>query len=298
MPRLRLTRVGIAAALYASATRTAVRIGGICVALSLGLGAPAVAQDSRVSHCIAIAEAAPGLDYLHKASWRDPVPDDEVRISYLDHSMMLIQTAGGLSAVTDYAGHLGSADLVPDVVTMNHAHSSHWTASPDARIPHVLRGWGDGRTPNLHHLDLGEMLVRNVPTDIRSTWGEGVERYGNSIFVFEVAGLCIGHLGHLHHEPTPEQYAALGRLDIVMAAVDGGMTMDLDTMTAILGRLRSSIVIPMHWFGAATLDRFLDRMAGSFEVRRDGVTSLTVGLRSLPARPTIVVLEPRLLAGD
>ncbi len=49
--------------------------------------------------------------------------------------------------------------------------------SPDPAIPHVLRGWGDGRTPTEHHLDLGEMLVRNVPTDIRSGFAsDGVER--------------------------------------------------------------------------------------------------------------------------
>ncbi len=66
------------------------------------------------------------------------------------------------------------------------------------------------------------MLVRNVSTDIRSQFG-GTEDRGNSIFVFEVAGLCIGHLGHLHHEPNDAQYAALGRLDVVMAPVDGAM---------------------------------------------------------------------------
>ena len=65
--------------------------------------------------------------------------------------------------------------------------------------------------------------MRNVSTDIRvAARRRHVEPSGNSIFVFEVAGLCIGHLGHLHHEPDAEQYAALGRLDVVMAPVDGG----------------------------------------------------------------------------
>ena len=155
----------------------------------------ASAQDRRPSHCIAIADAAPGIEFLHKASFTDPVPENEVRISYINHSMFLIQTEGGLSAVTDYNGFLGSADFVPDVATMNHAHSSHWTAFPDERIPNLLEGWGDGISPADHHLDLGEMLVRNVSTDIRSGIWQGSEPNGNSIFVFEVAGLCIGHLG-------------------------------------------------------------------------------------------------------
>ena len=264
--------------------------------LALGLAAAAPAQERRPSHCIAVAEAAPGL--VWRASYTEPVPEFSVRLTYIDHAMFLIQTPGGLAAVTDYVGYLGTEAPVPDVVTMNHAHSTHWTASPDPAIPHVLKGWGDGREPNEHYLDLGEMLVRNVPTDIRSGYFDGgVEKYGNSIFVFEVEGLCIGHLGHLHHEPDERQYAALGRLDVVMAPVDGGLTLDLPAMIRVLKRLKSSVVIPMHWFGRGSLDVFLAGMSEDFEVVRTGETSLEVSLRSLPDRPTVMVLEPGRLDG-
>jgi L-ascorbate metabolism protein UlaG (beta-lactamase superfamily) len=254
------------------------------------------AQDQRrPSHCIAIADAAPGLEYLHKASFRAPVEEFSVRLSYLTHSMFLIQTAGGLAAATDFTGYIGNVDFLPDVVTMNHAHSSHWTASPDPAIPYVLKGWSDTfGEPADHHLDLGEMLVRNVPTDIRSSFS-GVEPNGNSIFIFEVAGLCIGHLGHLHHEPDAAQYAALGRLDVVMAAVDGGLTVDLPTMIRIIKRLKSSIVLPMHWFGRGTLDAFLAGMSDEFAIRDAGDSSIEVSLRSLPDRPTVIVLQPEYL---
>ena len=105
---------------------------------------PATAETRRPSHCIAIADAAPGLHYLHKASFDAPVPQYSVRITYVDHAMFLIQTMGGLSVVTDYAGHLGGARFLPDVVTMNHAHDTHWTMFPNPDIPHVLKGWGGG----------------------------------------------------------------------------------------------------------------------------------------------------------
>jgi len=265
------------------------------LALSFALiSGAAFAQERTPSHCIAVAEAAPGLEYLHRASFREPLPDHTVRINYVDHASFLIQTSGGLNVVTDFTGFIGNVDLIPDVVTMNHAHSTHWTSAPDPAIAHVLRGWGESFGAGAdHHLDLGEMLVRNVPTDIRSFGG--VETRGNSIFIFEVAGLCIGHLGHLHHEPDPEQYAAIGRLDVVMAPVDGGMTLDLDTMMRVVGRLRSSVVIPMHWFGDATLRRFVEGMRGEFAVVEDGTSSLELSLRTLPRQPTIVVLRPELL---
>jgi L-ascorbate metabolism protein UlaG (beta-lactamase superfamily) len=267
---------------------------------ALAMALPAAAQDRRPSHCIAIADAAPGIEYLHKASFREPPADTfTVRISYVDHAMFLIQSAGGLSAVTDYSGFIGPVDFVPDVVTMNNAHSTHWTSVPDPRIPHVLPGWGDFGEAAEHALDLDEMYIRNVPTDVRSGFGDGVRANGNSIFVFEVAGLCIGHLGHLHHEPDDAQYAALGRLDVVMAAVDGGLTLDLPTMIRVLDRLRSSVVIPMHWFGQSSLDRFLAGMAAEgFVVERDLGSSIEVSLRTLPSQPTVMVLQPRYLADD
>ena len=259
--------------------------------LSLWAAPPATAQTRTPSHCIAIADAAPGLDYLHLADFRDPPAEYSVRITYLTHAMFLLQTPGGLSAVTDYTGFLGETDFVPTVATMNNAHDTHWTAFGDARIPHVLEGWADETGPRLHDLDLGEMLVRNVHTDVRS--GDGrVRKNGNSIFVFEVEGLCIGHLGHLHHFPDEAQMAALGRLDVVMAAVDGGLTLDLPTMTRLLKRLRSSVVIPMHWFSQRSLDRFLAGMADEFDIRRDAPHEIEVSLRTLPSRPTVVVLTP------
>jgi hypothetical protein len=43
---------------------------------------------------------------------------ETVRISYIDHSMFLIQTPGGLSVATDYNGFIGPTDFTPDVVTM------------------------------------------------------------------------------------------------------------------------------------------------------------------------------------
>ena len=153
------------------------------IAISTVTAGAALAQEAAEgrppSHCIAYVENTPGVEVIRVATDevrpvenRSVVPPGTVRISYIDHAMFLIQTSGGLSVVTDYSGFIGPTDFIPDVVTMNHAHGTHWTAAPDPRIPHVLRGWNpDGDGPAEHRLDLGEMLVRNVPTDIRGAFG-------------------------------------------------------------------------------------------------------------------------------
>ena len=253
---------------------------------------PAGAQERIPSHCIALAGEIPGASYVHLAGYADPLPAGEVRISYIDHASFLIQTEGGLAAVTDFTGNLGGADLVPDVVTMNNAHITHFTHAPDPAIPHVLEGWAArGGAERAHRLDLGEMLVRNVHTDLRAAGGRVAPR-GNSVFIFEAAGLCIGHLGHLHHEPDAAQYAAIGRLDVVMAAVDGGVTLDTASMIRVMQRFKARVVLPMHWFGRGTLERFLAGMRGEFDVVDTGLREITLSLDRLPTRPQVMVLEP------
>lgn len=258
------------------------------LAASLALPAAALAQDRIPSHCIALAQ---GPERVQPASFGAPLAEDHVRIRYVGHASFVIETPGGVVAATDYTGFLGNPEVVPDVVTMNNSHSTHWTAVPDPRIPHVLGGWAEGGIAADHRLDLGEMLVRNVPTDTRDRAG-GVRVNGNSIFVFESAGLCIGHLGHLHHMPDEAQFAALGRLDVVMVPVDGGYTMAVSEMAQVVRRLRSSVVLPMHWFSGASLDIFLSEMAAEFEVVELDQPDLELSLGDLPGRPTIMVLRP------
>ncbi len=254
--------------------------------------APALAQDRIPSHCIALAEAD---SHVVPVAFGEPLPPDTVRLRYVDHATFLLETTGGLVAATDYTGYLGTRDVVPDVVTMNNAHDTHWTSNPDPRIPHVLRGWADAAGPANHSLDLGEMLVRNVTTDVRSRFGDDSRGDGNSIFIFEVAGLCIGHLGHLHHVPDEAQFASIGRLDVVMVPVDGGFTMNVADMADVVRRFRSSVVVPMHWFSGASLETFLTEMANELEVVRPELSEIELSLDNLPRQPTILVLEPEYL---
>ena len=242
-------------------------------------------EASLSSRCMAIAQALPGV--VLAAYTPAQAQEGPVRITYAGHSTYVIETPAGVRIATDFNGYNGASRL-PRVVTMNKAHSSHYTDSPDPAIEHVLRGWNPEGGPARHLLRVDDVLIRNVPTDIR-TWN-GMEADGNSIFVFEVAGLCIGHLGHLHHDLTDAHYAAIGRLDIVMVPIDGGMTQSLANMSEIATRLFSSIVLPMHRLGTPLQD-FVRRVGSQFEVEIKAGRSFSVSLETLPKTPTVVILE-------
>jgi L-ascorbate metabolism protein UlaG (beta-lactamase superfamily) len=159
----------------------------------------------------------------------------------------------------------------------------------------VLHGWGEGDEPARHHLSYRDVLVRNVPTDIRrSLYGYGAAtpmmQNGNSIFIFEVTDLCIGHLGHLHHPLDDSHIAAIGRLDIVMVPVDGTYTMSLDGMSEIVRRLRASIVLPMHRF-STPISELLGWLRGQFSIDQRTQSSFTINAGSLPKTPTVIMLR-------
>ena len=156
--------------------------------------AAARAQDAPRSECLAMAGAPPRATPVNL---RREAKADDVAITYGGHSTYYIDTPGGVRIATDYSGGYRLGRL-PDVVTMNRAHSTHYTLFPNPKIPHVLHGWSDDGAPAHHAIRIGDVFIRNVTTDIRRYFGEDFSgemiKDGNSIFIFEVAGLCIGHL--------------------------------------------------------------------------------------------------------
>ena len=211
-----------------------------------------------------------------------------VRITFLGHATFLIETPGHIRAETDYSGAFPT-QAVPDLVTMNHAHESHFTLSPDPRIEVVLHGWQEGPSPPHHDVTLGDLHVRNIPTNIR-TWGGGTEINGNSIFVFETAGLCIAHLGHLHHLLEPADLDALGAIDVVMIAVDGVWTLGQADAKTVLAQIHPRVVLPMHYFTFDNLARFLDLMRDTYEIEIEKSPGIEISRATLPARPTVMAL--------
>jgi L-ascorbate metabolism protein UlaG (beta-lactamase superfamily) len=255
---------------------------------------PAAAQQNAPPPTSELSDRCPGL----VAADRPPVvpaafqvaalADGEVRLTYVGHSTFLIESPRRVRIATDYNDYV-RPPVLPDIVTMNHAHSTHYTDRPDPAIKYVLRGWAADEKPAEHDVTYQDVRVRNVPTNIRD-WGGGTQRHGNSIFIFEVAQLCIAHLGHLHHTLTQRQLNDIGRVDVVLAPVDGSYTLDLEGMVEVLHALKAPLTVPMHYFGVYTLNRFLDRMKQEWEVDMGETPSLVLSKAILPTKPKVLVL--------
>jgi L-ascorbate metabolism protein UlaG (beta-lactamase superfamily) len=215
------------------------------------------------------------------------VPEYSVAITYAGHSSFVIETPRGVRIVTDFNGFNG-ADSRPHLVTMNNAHDSHYTEFLDESVVHALRGWDPAGGVARHDPTYEDVVVWNIPTNVRE-W-DGTRLNGNSIFIFEVSDLCIAHLGHLHHRLTKEDLVALGRIDVLMVPVDGSFTLAQALMKEVVDQIQARIVLPMHVFGEASLANFLSLLGDTHEIEMRQEPGFVVSRATLPVNPKVMVL--------
>jgi hypothetical protein len=115
----------------------------ILAALPIQAQAPAP-QTVAPDLCLALAEApaprGPGGIAIPSLIQRAQLKLGDTRISYVGHSTFLLETQRGIRIATDYNDYVRPA-VVPEIATMNRAHTTHYTNNPDPGIAHVLRGW-------------------------------------------------------------------------------------------------------------------------------------------------------------
>lgn len=245
---------------------------------------------------LAVCQLVADIPYTNPAAgegrvWQVALEADEVQIRYIGHSTFELETPAGVRIATDYNDSVRPF-LPPTVATMNGAHSTHYSLSPDPSIEHLLYGWNREGGPIDHDLLIDDVRIRNIQTNIRG-WDGETRRLGNSIFIFEVEDLCIAHFGHLHHRLTQEDLTRLGQIDVVFAAIDNSSTLRLDSLMDVLADVGPALIIPMHFHFAGALQAFVGRATEQgYQIVRAVDPQLIVSRRTLPAEKTVYIMLP------
>lgn len=216
----------------------------------------------------------------------------KIMVEYISHATFKITSPKGVVIETDFTGKFSNT-YSPDIITMNQSHTSHYTNILPNDIKSVLKGWSKTKSkPAQHSLKLDDVLIYNIPTD---TYQNSAlkERHTNSIFIFKIAELCIGHLGQLQHVLSNEQIEKIGALDIVMVPIDGRDVFSTQALIELLKKLHTRIVIPMHWGNPLSQLNFMNDLAEDFQLSAYPVKSLNLSLNTLPKSPTVVTMTPR-----
>ena len=237
----------------------------------------------------ACPDAISQRDPLFKlASWRvAEAGSGEVLIRFIGHATFLIQSPEGVKAVTDYTDLVPIKGFTPDIITMNHFHITHYSNFPDPKIKNVLRGWAPEGGVAKNDVRLKDMRVRSIQTN----FGEAgfLSQNENSIFVFEVANMCIAHLSHTHHILSKNELTELGDIDVLMVPVDGMFTLSPEEVMDSIEKVKPKLVIPWHYSYWTT--RFIAQLQDIYPVRRAGSASITVSKDNLPKKTEVVFLD-------
>jgi L-ascorbate metabolism protein UlaG (beta-lactamase superfamily) len=260
------------------------------IRFALGLGAAALLLAVAAPAQAACAPMAGIKPRIIPASFNAvaPVPRNNIRIEFLGHASFEIESPAGVRVVTDFNGYIRPA-RIPDIVTMNTQVATHSTDTVDKAIKFVLRGWNPTGGVAKHNLLLKDMRVRNVPTNFLGS-GAGAAN-DSSMFVFEASDLCIVHLGNLRHVLTRDFIAELGRIDIVLAPIDGMWTLSHDELFEILTRIKPALIIPMQFGSGGGIEAFVARARKLWPVRQHPQSWIQLSLRDLPRKTEVLFLK-------
>jgi L-ascorbate metabolism protein UlaG (beta-lactamase superfamily) len=173
-----------------------------------------------------------------------------------------------------------------DIVTVSHGHGDHNYVQAVRGEPRVVEGPGE--------YEIKGVFITGIASYHDAQ--EGAQRGRNTIYLIEMEGMGICHLGDLGHIPDEDTLEILGDANILLIPVGGGFTMDGVQGAELVGLLNPEIVIPMHYqtealkFQLQPVDGFLQELEVKGAVPQ---ANLRITARSLPSETQVVVLDYR-----
>ena len=135
--------------------------------------------------------------------------------------------------ITGYA----MAKQTADIVTISHEHPGHTNLAAVKPDFQVVRGPGE--------YEMHEVFITGIRT--YHDTNQGRDRGYNTIFLFEVEGMKIGHLGDLGHPLNSEQAEALEDCDVLLVPAGGGDIISPEQAAEVISQIGPKLVIPLQY---------------------------------------------------
>lgn len=212
----------------------------------------------------------------------------DVEIRWLGHSCFVLKGKEKTVLTDPYCPELGYSlgQHEADIVTVSHFHPGHSYIEGIASSPKQIKGPGE--------YEIGNIFITGLASYHDKEKGE--TRGKNTIYLIEMEGLSLCHLGDLGHALTSSLAGELGNCDILFLPVGEVSTISIDEAAEIVKQLTPHIVIPMHYKtdvltrNLESADEFLAKM-GIHEIEPKAKLSVTKA--SLPSELQTVVFEPQ-----
>jgi L-ascorbate metabolism protein UlaG (beta-lactamase superfamily) len=212
-----------------------------------------------------------------------------MKIKWLGHSCFLITSQAGLRVLTDpYHSDdglkYGQLNEAADVVLVSHDHFDHNNVGAVSGSPLVVR-------------EAGKRKAKGISIVGWPAWHDtsgGRKRGQVTMFVFDMEGLRLCHLGDLGQDLDPLQAGNLGKVDILFAPVGGFFTIDGAAVDRLCLMLNPKVLIPMHYktpkvdFPIAGVENYLRGKSNVSVIDRAEIELIP---ENMPTSTRIIVLQ-------
>jgi len=161
-----------------------------------------------------------------------------------------------------------------DIVTVSHQHPSHAYTQGISGEPRIIKGPGE--------YEISGVLIIGIAT-FHDTQG-GQTRGKNTVYVMEIDGVTLCHLGDLGHVLTSEQVEEIGDIDVLLLPVGGVSTINAAMAAEVIRQLEPKAVVPMH-YKTPSLKRELDTVETFLK---------EMGMDQIETRPKLSVTKSNL----
>jgi len=209
-----------------------------------------------------------------------------LEIIWLGHSCFAIKGKEVVVITDPCHPNLGYSlsKLRADIVTLSHFHPGHCYIEAIASEFKEIRGPGE--------YELKGTFITGIATFHDADQGKRLGK--NTVYLLEIDGMTLCHLGDLGHLPSSELMEAIGDTEILFLPVGGVSTIGGSTAAEIVRRLNPKVVIPMHYKtpdligDLEPVDKFLKELGIKETVSQP---KLSITRSTLPTSTQVVLLN-------
>ena len=214
-----------------------------------------------------------------------------MEITHIGHSCFKIKGKEVTLVIDPYDPKIGYKlpKLESDILLVTHKHFDHNNIDGVSGYSLLIDGPGEYEKKGV--------FIYGIPTSHDDK--QGKERGTNTIYLIDIDGFTILHLGDLGHELAQETLEKISEVDVLMVPVGGKYTLDAEMASEVISEIEPGFVLPMHYktvdlvdpSDIEGVDEFLKEMGIEKNVKKED--RLKIGSKSdIPEETEVVVLNP------
>ncbi|KKS31837.1 hypothetical protein A2380_01990 [candidate division WWE3 bacterium RIFOXYB1_FULL_43_24] len=215
-----------------------------------------------------------------------------MEITYIGHSCFKIKGKKDLTIVIDpYDPKIGYKlpKMDADILLTTHNHFDHYNISGVSGYKLLIDGPGE--------YEVNGAFIYGIPTFHDDKKGD--ERGTQTMYVIDIDGFTLMHLGDLGHELNTELLEKISKVDVLMIPIGGVYTINAEKAAQVISSLEPGIVLPMHYKtddlvgfdDLQGLDKFMDEMGIENNVKREEKLKISSG-SDIPEDTEVIILKP------